>query len=720
MLAPAAAPPGRPRAAADPPSERAPVARDAGILSAAAVRALASDLDALPTHVEGCVRLLAEGHTVPFIARYRQPETGGMAPPLLRRIDAASRDAASLAARCDAVVAALRKTDRLTAQLEAALRAAPTLAALEDAMWCATIDDSGLSQALRAAAAGSGARSSEGGTEAALREGTQKVLAEMTARSPAVREAARGALRRCALVKCTAVAGKRSISGSGGAGAASSKKASTATAAAAASGGENFRDYADFERPLSAVSSHAWLAMHRGVELKLLRLSVAPRDEASVAAAVQRRALEAARCEAIECFAANLSPLLLAPPLRGTAVLGVDPGFAHGHKLAAVRVIAELCDSHGVGAVAVGDGQNSREAQRLVAAAIAATRRGGGRLRYAVVRENGASIYSASDLAAAELGDVPLQHRAAVSIARRLADPLSEFVKIEPAALGVGMYQRDLPAKELGARLDAAVEDAVAAVGVEVNGASPSLLQRVAGLNRKTASALRAHIDTAGELSSRESLRQVPGIGPKTYVNIAGFLRITASDGAPLAEPLDASRARALLAAAGIGSGALGQLARRGGGFAEGDCARLRALAAAPAPGGGAASPGGGRAALVELLCDPLLCGDPREQLAPPPQLVASAPRSLADVRAGDVFEHAVVKNAAPFGLFVDVGVGSDGLLHASELKKRGSGRHVPTVGASICVTAKAVDINRGRLSLALHPVWPLSIASESPSFMLI
>ena len=524
-------------------------------------------------------------------------------------------------------------------------------------MWRATIDDSGLSQALRAAAAGSGARSSEGGTEAALREGTQKVLAEMTARSPAVREAARGALRRCALVKCTAVAGKRSISGSGGAGAASSKKASTATAAAAASGGENFRDYADFERPLSAVSSHAWLAMHRGVELKLLRLSVAPRDEASVAAAVaracpplrsysarpggghrlclalaegardslptthsqvrthrllvpctgaaaeawsrllkpslarevQRRALEAARCEAIECFAANLSPLLLAPPLRGTAVLGVDPGFAHGHKLAvvsagtasvtahatvkpplpprgsgssgggaggsrgsgvhdgaawgeAVRVIAELCDSHGVGAVAVGDGQNSREAQRLVAAAIAATRRGGGRLRYAVVRENGASIYSASDLAAAELGEVPLQHRAAVSIARRLADPLSEFVKIEPAALGVGMYQRDLPAKELGARLDAAVEDAVAAVGVEVNGASPSLLQRVAGLNRKTASALRAHIDTAGELSSRESLRQVPGIGPKTYVNIAGFLRITASDGAPLAEPLDATR----------------------------------------------------------------------------------------------------------------------------------------------------------------------------------
>ena len=122
----------RPKAAADPPSERAPVARDAGILSAAAVRALASDLDALPTHVEGCVRLLAEGHTVPFIARYRQPETGGMAPPLLRRIDAASRDAASLAARCDAVVAALLKTDRLTAQLEAALRAAPTLAALED------------------------------------------------------------------------------------------------------------------------------------------------------------------------------------------------------------------------------------------------------------------------------------------------------------------------------------------------------------------------------------------------------------------------------------------------------------------------------------------------------------------------------------------------------------------------------------------------------------
>ena len=251
---------------------------------------------------------------------------------------------------------------------------------------------------------------------------------------------------------------------------------------------------------------------------------------------------------------------------------------------------------------------------------------GGARARCAVVRENGASVYSASELAAAELAEVPLARRGAVSIARRLLDPLSAAFKVEPSVLGVGMYQKDLPPKELTARLDAAVEDAVATVGVDVNRASAPLLGRVAGLNKKTAAALRAHVEASGELRSRDALRGVAGIGPKTYANVAGFLRV--GGGAAAAEPLDATRihpesyadARRLLRAAAVGARALRALAAAA---AASTAARRRgcAIAAAAQPRRAADAP------LVEQLCDRLLAGDPRELLAPPPTLRAGAPR---------------------------------------------------------------------------------------------
>ena len=315
------------------------------------------------------------------------------------------------------------------------------------------------------------------------------------------------------------------------------------------------------------------------------------------------------------------------------------------------------------------------------------------------MRENGASEYSASELAAAELAEVPLARRGAVSIARRLLDPLSEYVKVEPSVLGVGMYQKDLPPKELTARLDAAVEDAVATVGVDVNRASAPLLGRVAGLNKKTAAALRAHVEASGELRSRDALRGVAGIGPKTYANVAGFLRI--GGGAAAAEPLDATRihpesyadARRLLRAAAVGDAELRALAARGGGLDGGAKARLRDAAAAQ-PTAAADAP------LVEQLCD-----RPRRRPARAARAAADAARGRArdalDVRAGETFEHAVVKNVAPCGCVVDVGVGTDGLLHSSELRAHGGTLEVE---ARVRVVVKSVDVERGRLGLALAP----------------
>ena len=285
-------------------------ANSGGILGPSAIRALAVELRADAAHVQRCLGLLTAGHTVPFIARYRAHETGGMEPPLLRRIEAAARDAASLAARCDSVVATLRKAERLSAELEAELRAAPTLAALEAAyaphkakpcslaeraralgcepaalaVWGGMVDDAGLRRLLRTAAAGGKASETE------LKEGVQRMLAELVARSGPVRKAAMQRFERSALVRCSAVAaggGSKGAAASAagakkGGGKSSANKDKGAVAGSGGPGGgsggdvsENFRDYLDFSRPLSQVSSHAWLAMHRGAEQKAPRARTA-------------------------------------------------------------------------------------------------------------------------------------------------------------------------------------------------------------------------------------------------------------------------------------------------------------------------------------------------------------------------------------------------------------------------------------------------------------
>ncbi|KAJ1462884.1 hypothetical protein M885DRAFT_583962 [Pelagophyceae sp. CCMP2097] len=712
--------------------------------------------------------LVDDGATVPFVARYRANETDAAPPDALRKIVAAAQADDDLQKRRARLVAALAKAGALSGDAEKRIAAAdskeevdavrndlaprssaatlaqrarddPTVgaaaAALADALWAET--------APRASALAC----------CATRRAAALILAERAAADGRARAAAQQQFEWRAWVTCAAV--KETAKGS--------KATLKGAAAKDAVARGVFRDYVGYSKPLRHVSAHAWLAVHRGAEAGALAVSLSLDDDAAALRFVEsalglpgsrrgdcaalmkeavgdawkrllkprasreakRLALASAKEAALQCFRDNLRALLLEPPLqlrrsesqRAVAVVvGVDPGYKHGHKVAVVRACdgavvwhcvvrcadeladavqngAHLADAGGI-VIAVGDGSNSAEAQRMAAHVAKRRNDENGECKYCVVRESGASVYSASPLAEAELSAVPLVTRAAVSLARRLLDPLSEYVKVEPAALGVGMYQADIDVKILKAALEGTAEDCVATVGVDVNAASLELLRRVAGLNVKTAAAIKARVDAKGPFKTRDDLKDVRGLGDRTFANVAGFLRLAPAQG-KLAEALDATRvhpeaykaAKALLRKAQIDSKALHDVSRRGGGFDAAAVERLRALEA------------GGEEALVDLLCDGCLAGDPRRFLRPPPQLRTGAPLALKDCRPRETtFDSAVVRNATPFGLFVDVGIGVDGLLHSSELRGRAC-----AVGDVLRVVVATVDVSRKRLGLAFQ-----------------
>ena len=326
-----------------------------------------------------------------------------------------------------------------------------------------------------------------------------------------------------------------------------------------------------------------------------------------------------------------------------------------------------IAEGPNVVAVAVGDGQNTHGARQLV-------RRSYPKIPIFVIREAGASVYSASQVAEDELPEIPVQHRGAVSIARRLLDPMSEYVKVEPSSLGIGLFQKDVTLGVLTEILDHAVEDTVSAVGVDLNTASVSLLSKVGGLSPKLAAKIRSH----APFRRRTDLLQVPGVGPKTFENIAGFLRIT--NGPDL---LDATRvhpesyvaARQELRRAKVTDDDLRALILRGGGFDDEIKSKFD----------------------LDILKDPYLAGDPRSHMRPAaPAIDDSGPSSLDAVQVGDVFKNAVVTNVVAFGAFIDVGLEESGLLHVSRY-----GSLSPVVGQTLAVVVDTVDLDRRRLGLA-------------------
>lgn len=701
---------------------------------------IAHELKLRPSQVAAAIELLDGGNTIPFVARYRKEATGGLDEEALRQTADWLARLRTLDERRATITATIAGQDKLTPELAAQIAAAETLTALEDLY---------LPYKPKRRTRASMAR------EKGLQPLADLILMQPRSGQPAAELAQRYVVGEVATVE-EALAGARDIvaerisddAGVRGALRARALQWSVLQVEKVANAADEkgvYTLYYAYESRVDRLRPHQVLAINRGEAEKVLRVKLLigeadwllavrqvfrPDRRSPLAEALQlamedaarrlllpaierdvRRALtEQAETHAIAVFAANLRGLLLQPPLAGHVVLGIDPGFRTGCKVAVIDptgkvlatatiyphtgaggreaslvALAQQVARHGVTLIAIGNGTASRETEQLVAELLAGMPPG--RVQYLIVNEAGASVYSASPLARAEMPDLDVTLRGAVSIARRVQDPLAELVKIDPQSIGVGMYQHDVDQKQLAGALDGVVESVVNQVGVDVNTASPALLTRVAGIGPRLAERVVAYRDEQGAFPDRQALHQVPGLGPKAFEQAAGFLRVREGR-----EPLDSSAihpesygvARAVLARAGT----------RMADAPAGREAALQALVAQVPPAQLAREVNTGVPTLTDILAQLARPGrDPRED-APPP-LLRSDVLSMADLRPG-MRLHGTVRNVVDFGAFVDIGVKQDGLLHRSQIPR---GQSVQ-VGDVREVEIRSVDSERGRISL--------------------
>jgi uncharacterized protein len=710
-------------------------------------RAIAAEIAASPAQVAAAAALLDGGATVPFVARYRKEATGGLDDTQLRMLADRLGYLRELEARRAAVLSSIREQGKLTDDLSRAIAAADTKAALEDLYLPfrpkrrtkATIArERGLDPLLRAILADRAAApealaaahlGEEVPTAKAALEGARDILTEELAENAALLGRLRDFMRAEAFIAATVVPGKEAE-------------------------GARFSDYFAHREKWADIPAHRALAILRAAKEEVVTVEIAPEPEAGPARAtaivagaigirgegpgdrwlrdaagwawrvklglamyvdlmadLRQRAHEAA----IAVFARNLRDLLLAAPAGARPTLGLDPGIRTGVKAAVVdatgklaatatlypfqprndvtgaqAALLELIRRHGVELIAIGNGTASRETERLVADALALLPPGAPRPVKAVVSEAGASVYSASELAAREFPALDVSLRGAVSIARRLQDPLAELVKVPPQSIGVGQYQHDVDQRRLAQALAAVVEDAVNAVGVDLNTASAPLLTHVAGLGPSLAAAIVAHRDAAGAFPTRRALLKVPGLGPKAFEQCAGFLRIR--DGA---EPLDASSvhpeaygvARRIVQACGRDIRAL-----------MGDAQALRRLDPAAFVEGGFGLP-----TVRDILAELEKPGrDPRPGFVT--ARLTEGVETMADLKPGMALE-GTVTNVTAFGAFVDVGVHQDGLVHVSQLADRfvKDPHAVVKAGDIVKVRVLEVDMPRKRIALTMR-----------------
>ena len=710
---------------------------------------IATELAVRPAQVEAAVRLLDEGATVPFIARYRKEVTGGLDDTQLRTLEERLGYLRELEDRRAAVLASIGEQGRLSDALRADILAADTKTRLEDLYLpykpkrrtkAQIAREAGLAplaetlladpqQAPEALAAGFVAPDRGVADVKAALDGARQILMETFAEDAELLGRLRERLWSEGVLASRLVDGRQDE-------------------------GAKFSDYFDFAEPLHKVPSHRALALLRGRNEGVLTLGLdlpvaegQPHPaEAMIAARFGVRALgrpadawltesvrwawkiklssaldtelknrlrEAAETEAIRVFATNLKDLLLAAPAGPRAVLGLDPGLRTGCKVAVVDAtgkllatetihphvphqrwdealakLAVLCRTHAVALVAIGNGTASRETDRLVAELI--RREPGLGLGKIVVSEAGASVYSASELAALEFPGLDVSLRGAVSIARRLQDPLAELVKIEPKAIGVGQYQHDVNQTQLARSLDAVVEDCVNAVGVDVNTASVPLLTRVSGLNATLARNIVAWRDANGAFRNRAQLLKVPRLGDKTFEQAAGFLRIAHGD-----NPLDRSAVHP------EAYPVVERILKRAGcdiGGVLGDTGFLRGLRPEQYTDGRFGVP-----TVRDIIAELEKPGrDPR------PEFRTAAFREgvedLKDLEADMVLE-GVVTNVTNFGAFVDIGVHQDGLVHVSCLSEKfvKDPHQVVRAGDVVRVKVLEVDVKRRRIALTMR-----------------
>jgi uncharacterized protein len=710
------------------------------------ITAIAGELSLARAQVAATVALFDEGNTIPFVARYRKEVTGGLDEEQLRQVEARLDYLRRLAERKETVLRSIDDQGKLTPELAAAIGAATTLQAVEDLYLpykpkrrtrATVARERGLEPLANLLLEQKDERPPEvlaagfltdevPDADAAL-AGARDILAERAAEDAAVR----GEGRTLALAKARAacqVAGEEAEVDPGG----------------------KYRLYYDVALPLAEIQPHQWLAIQRGeaegalkvrldlpdddildiMELCFLRGPRTPiRDQVQAALADGYKRLlapsldrdlrathtEQADDHGIQVFSANLRKLLLQPPLRGRVVMGIDPGYRTGCKVAVVdptgkvlgtqtiyphqpqkrwdeakKALAALIGSAAVEVVAIGNGTASRETEQL-AADLIADRPG---VQYAIVSEAGASVYSASRLAGHELPDMDVSMRGAVSIARRLQDPLAELVKIDPRSIGVGLYQHDVDQKRLSAALDAVVESVVNYVGVDVNTASPALLGYVAGLSKGVAANVVAHRDEHGPFQKRSDLKQVRGLGPKAYQQAAGFLRVPESgnplDNTPI-HPESYPVVRRLLELAGTRLKARDLLGRVQAVRDELGLSALAELLEVGVP------------TLADILDGLTRPGrDPRDDLPPP--VLRQDVLKMEDLREGMRLK-GTVRNVVDFGAFVDIGVKQDGLVHVSKMADRyvRNPFEVVGVGDVVEVTVISVDLERGRIGLSMR-----------------
>ena len=707
------------------------------------IEQLARELNRPAEHIENVVRLLDEGNTIPFIARYRKELHGSMDDTALRTLEERLAYLRNLTERKESVKASIAEQEKLTDELAAAIDAAQTLAEVEDLYrpykpkrrTRATVaKEKGLEPLAallfaqerdcpRPEEAAADYLSAEKGVEtvADALQGANDIVAEWISDDAAIRRSLRELLEKRGTLRSLAATEEDSV----------------------------YRLYYDFEQPLGRLQGHQILAINRGekekmlsaavlldreLALPLLRRAVVKPGSAAmefVKAAAEdaydrliypslEREMRAALTDkasegAIKMFALNLKPLLMQPPVKGHVTMGLDPGYAHGCKVAvidatgkvldttvvyptygerqkneAITKLAQLVKKHGVEHIAIGNGTASRETEQMTVELI---HRVGGGLSYMIVSEAGASVYSASKLAAEEFPQFDVNLRSAVSIARRLQDPLAELVKIDPKAIGVGQYQHDMPQKELDASLNAVVEDCVNAVGVDLNTASPSLLTRVAGLNGSIAKNIVAFREENGVFTTRRQLLKVAKLGPKAFEQCAGFLRVPESknmlDNTGV-HPESYDATKGLLELLGATPKDARDLP-----------ARLNAYGAEKA----AEALGVGVPTLRDIAKELSKPGrDPRDELPAP--ILRTDVLDIKDLKPGMVLT-GTVRNVIDFGVFVDIGVHQDGLVHISQVCNKfiKHPSEAVAVGDVVKVVVLDVDEKKHRISLSMKQV---------------
>ncbi len=707
---------------------------------------LAEELKFSEEHVTRAVEMLDEGNTVPFIARYRKEVTGSMDDDTLRTLEDRLRYLRNLDERRAEIISSIEGQEKMTPELLAAIEKAETQVALEDLYLpyrpkrktrasvarergleplaaLVTAEPEKLEASLEALAEAYVNEENGLPDAASVLAGVSDIIAEDISTTAEYRQMLRTYLSGDGAIKASAAKEEDSV----------------------------YADYYEYSEPITKMRPHRILALNRGEKEGYLKVDLAADETVAVgklcasctknpaspvapfihAAAtdsysrlifpslereIRAELFDVAAEGALKVFGENLKNLLLIAPVKGKTVLGFDPGYAHGCKLAVVdktgkyltstviyptkpredtvrasRTLLDLIRKYKVDIIAIGNGTASRESEKFVADLI---RENSLPVAYTIVSESGASVYSATKLAQEEFPDLDVNERSAVSIARRLQDPLAELVKVDPMAIGVGQYQHDMNPKRLAETLGGVVEDCVNSVGVDINTASASLLSYVSGINKTIAKNIVAYREENGEFKSRAKLLKVPKLGAKAYEQCAGFLRVVGGD-----EILDNTGvhpesygvAKALLARFGYteedvrGEGMkLLRFKAEGAGFA-----RL------------AEELGCGEPTLLDIIGELEKPGRDIRDDAPAPVLRTDV-LEMKDLTP-DMVLKGTVRNVVDFGCFVDIGVHEDGLLHVSEMSDRRFVKHpreLFSVGDVIDVKVKAVDMQRKRISL--------------------